>query len=308
MRAGLLLSALVCLLGAGARAAPQRRSAESTSEHYRRWLEQDVAYIIAPEERDVFHKLRTDEERDAFIEQFWTRRDTEPATAANEFKEEHYRRIKQFQEGLDQTLAGAIKDKERIRRFQEEQARRLEEVRQQLNEDGYRVTHDTFKEFQRLSSTTPATPGRLRQALTSSDPNQQAAAAVVAGELAPQSDVEARHALARMLIPVLASESDAVRVNARRALVRLADGEDCGPAPDAGEAEIAEARRRWKAWWDRVAAEQLAEKFAQRELALADQLAASGKGGKAQERYDRILGHWPDTEAAQSIRRRLQPQ
>jgi GWxTD domain-containing protein len=60
---------------------------------YRRWMEQDAAYLISAEERARFESLTTDEQRKAFIEQFWKRRDPVPATAVNEAMEEHYRRI-----------------------------------------------------------------------------------------------------------------------------------------------------------------------------------------------------------------------
>lgn len=62
-------------------------------EPYRRWLEQDVSYIITAEERERFLRLPNDRQREAFIEDFWRRRDPTPGTAENEFKEEHYRRI-----------------------------------------------------------------------------------------------------------------------------------------------------------------------------------------------------------------------
>jgi GWxTD domain-containing protein len=57
------------------------------------WLDQDVVYIITPEERVAFLGLSTDEERNHFIEQFWQRRDPTPGTPENEYKDEHYRRI-----------------------------------------------------------------------------------------------------------------------------------------------------------------------------------------------------------------------
>jgi len=60
---------------------------------YRKWLNEDVAYIITNEERATFRSLQSDEEREKFIEQFWLRRDPTPGTSENEFKEEHYRRI-----------------------------------------------------------------------------------------------------------------------------------------------------------------------------------------------------------------------
>jgi GWxTD domain-containing protein len=60
---------------------------------YRTWLDQDVAYIITDEERKAFKNLSNDEEREAFIEQFWLRRNPNPDSPDNEFREEHYRRI-----------------------------------------------------------------------------------------------------------------------------------------------------------------------------------------------------------------------
>jgi GWxTD domain-containing protein len=60
---------------------------------YKTWLEQDVAYIISDEERKSFKTLSNDEEREAFIEQFWLRRNPSPDSPENEFREEHYRRI-----------------------------------------------------------------------------------------------------------------------------------------------------------------------------------------------------------------------
>ena len=63
------------------------------SDYYKKWLEADVVYIITEEERTIFEKLTNPEEKDAFIEQFWLRRDPNSRTGNNEFKEEHYRRI-----------------------------------------------------------------------------------------------------------------------------------------------------------------------------------------------------------------------
>lgn len=67
--------------------------AASLPERYRKWLEEEVVYLITPRERDVFLKLQTDRERDIFIEAFWKQRDPDPGTPANEFREEHYRRL-----------------------------------------------------------------------------------------------------------------------------------------------------------------------------------------------------------------------
>jgi GWxTD domain-containing protein len=60
---------------------------------YRKWLDEEVRFIISDEERMAFNRLASDEERQKFIDQFWLRRDPTPGTPENEFKEEHYRRI-----------------------------------------------------------------------------------------------------------------------------------------------------------------------------------------------------------------------
>jgi hypothetical protein len=60
---------------------------------FRKWLSEDVAYIITDEERQAWKRLSTADEMEQFIEQFWLRRDPTPDSLENEFKEEHYRRI-----------------------------------------------------------------------------------------------------------------------------------------------------------------------------------------------------------------------
>jgi GWxTD domain-containing protein len=60
---------------------------------YKTWLNEEVAYIITPEERKAFLSLGNDEERDAFIQQFWQRRNPDPDSPENAFREEYYRRI-----------------------------------------------------------------------------------------------------------------------------------------------------------------------------------------------------------------------
>ena len=60
---------------------------------YKQWLERDVAYLITRGEKSDFLKLRTDEEREHFIETFWAIRNPDPSSPINTFKEEHYRRL-----------------------------------------------------------------------------------------------------------------------------------------------------------------------------------------------------------------------
>jgi GWxTD domain-containing protein len=70
-----------------------KKSPKDLPQKYRKWLEEDVVYIIKPKEKDVLLELETDKERDIFIEAFWKVRDPNPNTPDNEFKKEHYRRI-----------------------------------------------------------------------------------------------------------------------------------------------------------------------------------------------------------------------
>jgi GWxTD domain-containing protein len=81
---------------------------------YRKWLSEDVSYIITDEERAAFKRLSTDDEREQFIEQFWLRRDPTPDTAENEFKEEHYRRIAYANERFASGIPGWKTDRGRI--------------------------------------------------------------------------------------------------------------------------------------------------------------------------------------------------
>lgn len=60
---------------------------------YLKWIEEDVAYIITANEKEVFLQLENDRERDLFIEAFWRNRDSNQLDDRNEFREEHFRRI-----------------------------------------------------------------------------------------------------------------------------------------------------------------------------------------------------------------------
>ena len=81
---------------------------------YKDWLEKDVTYIITDEERKAFKKLATDDEREKFIEEFWRRRDPDPDTDENEFKEEYYERIAYANENFASGIPGWKTDRGRI--------------------------------------------------------------------------------------------------------------------------------------------------------------------------------------------------
>jgi GWxTD domain-containing protein len=81
---------------------------------YKDWLEKDVAYIITDEERKAFKKLETDDERERFIEEFWRRRDPDPDTDENEYREEYYERIAYANEHYASGIPGWKTDRGRI--------------------------------------------------------------------------------------------------------------------------------------------------------------------------------------------------
>ena len=81
---------------------------------WKKWLDNDVTYIITDEERKAFKRFNTDEEREQFVEQFWLRRDPTPDSMENEYKEEHYRRIAYANERYASGIPGWKTDRGRI--------------------------------------------------------------------------------------------------------------------------------------------------------------------------------------------------
>jgi GWxTD domain-containing protein len=93
----------------------QKRSLNiELSKTYKKWLNEDVVWIITDQERAAFKQLSNDEERDNFIEAFWQRRDPTPDTEENEYKEEHYRRIAYSNEHFAAGIPGWKTDRGRI--------------------------------------------------------------------------------------------------------------------------------------------------------------------------------------------------
>jgi GWxTD domain-containing protein len=92
----------------------QKRLKVELCDPYRKWLDQDVIYIITPEERAAFKQLSNDEERDHFIEIFWFNRDPTPDTVENEYEDEHYRRLEYTNEHFGAGIPGWKTDRGRI--------------------------------------------------------------------------------------------------------------------------------------------------------------------------------------------------
>jgi GWxTD domain-containing protein len=69
-------------------------ASESLPVAYRKWVNEDVAWIITPEERAQFLKLTGDTERNQFIRHFWQRRDVQAAGDGKiDFRKIYYQRI-----------------------------------------------------------------------------------------------------------------------------------------------------------------------------------------------------------------------
>ncbi|HEX2918932.1 MAG TPA: GWxTD domain-containing protein, partial [Edaphobacter sp.] len=73
--------------------AQQKALRQELKGVYKKWLDEDVRWIITDQEIQAFKSLSNDEERDQFIEQFWLRRNPNPDSPDNEYRDEHYRRI-----------------------------------------------------------------------------------------------------------------------------------------------------------------------------------------------------------------------
>lgn len=93
---------------------PPAQLKEEAEDYFQRWMNEDVVYVISKEERAVFESLTTPEEKEQFIEQFWFQRDPDPRSVANEFKEEHYRRIAYANERFASGFPGWMNDRGRI--------------------------------------------------------------------------------------------------------------------------------------------------------------------------------------------------
>lgn len=112
MRPGVRLAVAALLALVAGSAAAQ----DAVAPRHRAWLEEEVAYIIAETERRAFLRLEGEDLRDAFIEAFWERRDPNPTTTENEYREEHYERIEYANEfyGRDTGRAGWRTDRGRF--------------------------------------------------------------------------------------------------------------------------------------------------------------------------------------------------
>src|ERR1700749_4470639 len=92
----------------------ERNVKKERSNMFKKWIEEDVTYIITDDEKKAWKKLATDEEREQFIEQFWRRRDPDPDTEVNEYLEEHYERVAYANQHFTSGIPGWKTDRGRI--------------------------------------------------------------------------------------------------------------------------------------------------------------------------------------------------
>ena len=92
----------------------ERTVKKERTDIFKKWMEQDVVYIITSDEKRAFKKLATDEEREQYIEAFWRRRDPNPDTEVNEYLEEHFERIAYANQHFASGIPGWKTDRGRI--------------------------------------------------------------------------------------------------------------------------------------------------------------------------------------------------
>lgn len=114
---GSLLASLVLIAATGfaiAKSSTVVQNGPTPQSVWEEWVNEDVAYIISPEEKAAFERLRTDDERQHFVGQFWDRRNPTPGSAVNAFKQEHYRRLAFANEHFASNVPGWQTDRGRI--------------------------------------------------------------------------------------------------------------------------------------------------------------------------------------------------
>jgi GWxTD domain-containing protein len=120
----------------------KQKPGSALSDHYRKWLNEEVSFIITPEERKIFLSLLNDMERENFLEQFWARRNPHPRSSKNEFKDEHYRRIDYANRHFAETQPGWKTDRGRVYIIHGKPARI-----QSIPREGHRIPDRRMKGF-----------------------------------------------------------------------------------------------------------------------------------------------------------------
>jgi GWxTD domain-containing protein len=117
----ILLSALVLAVNAGAQPKPKSADPQDKPRKVQREpdkafkiFHQEVEAIITPAELAAWNKLQTNEEREQFIQDFWRRRDPDPDTVENEYRETYFERMAYVNERFTSGKPGYKSDRGKI--------------------------------------------------------------------------------------------------------------------------------------------------------------------------------------------------
>ena len=102
MKRIIVLTTLLAVALAGL--VPSAAAAKKEQDKYEKWIKEEVALLVLPEEKAEFEKLKTNEDKDRFIELFWAKRDPSPGSKNNEFRDEWLARL----EYVNKTYASGV--------------------------------------------------------------------------------------------------------------------------------------------------------------------------------------------------------
>ena len=74
-----------------------------TDREFNEWIRSDVRWLVTNAERTAFANLKSGNDRREFVQNFWRRRDPDPDTSANEFRDTYCGRLpltKRFESGI----------------------------------------------------------------------------------------------------------------------------------------------------------------------------------------------------------------
>lgn len=92
----------------------QKKAKDELSGSLDHIIQEDMIYIVRPEELAAYKRLGTNEEREQYIEIIWQNHNPDPDSPINSFKEEHYRRIAYANERFSSGVPGWRTDRGHI--------------------------------------------------------------------------------------------------------------------------------------------------------------------------------------------------
>jgi GWxTD domain-containing protein len=151
-RKSLTLPLLIALCSMPLFSAHAQEPTPAHNDPYKKWIQEDVRWIITDQERTDFKNLPDDQKRDHFIEEFWTRRNPTPGAPENTFKEEHYRRLAYANQQFAQGVPGWKTDRGRfyimygppdyvVRHMRSDKTQRLYILKREFNSEEWHWIH-----------------------------------------------------------------------------------------------------------------------------------------------------------------------